>query len=75
MLFVFESKRAEEAVLTAASWLPRAPLASATTAVLDEHGVLGPSWRMPPPHAPQRRFLVDLRELTKCHPVRNERFR
>ena len=74
VLFVFESERAEEAFLNAASWLPRAPLASATTAVLDEYGVLGPSWRLSPPHAPQRRFLVDLRELTKCPNPRTERF-
>ncbi len=75
VLFVFESERAEEVFLNAASWLPRAPLASATTAVLDEHGVLGPSWRLPPPHAPQRQFLVDLRELTKRQQARIERFR
>ncbi len=43
VLFVFESESAEEVFLNAASWLPRALLASATTAVLDEHGVLGPS--------------------------------
>ena len=75
VLFVFESERAEEVFLNAASWLPRAPLASATTAVLDHHGVLGASWRLPPPHAPQRQFLVDLRELTKRQPARTERFR
>lgn len=75
VLFVFESERAEEVFLTAASWLPRAPLASATTAVLDHHGVLGPSWRLPPPHAPQRQFLVDLRELTKRQQARTEGFR
>ena len=74
VLFVFESARAEDVFLNAASWLPRAPLASATTAVLDEHGVLGPSWLMPAPHAPQRRFLVDLRQLTKCRTPRTERF-
>ena len=75
VLFVFESKRAEEVFLNAASWLPRAPLASSTTAVLNHHGVLGPSWRLPPPHAPQRQFLVDLRELTKRQQARAERFR
>ena len=74
VLFVFESARADDVFLNAASWLPRAPLASATTAVLDEHGVLGSSWLMPAPVAPERRFLVDLRELTKCQPVRTERF-
>ena len=75
VLFVFESERAEEVFLTAASWLPRTPLASATTKVLDEHGVLGPSWHLPPPHAPERRLLVDLRELTKRQQARTERFR
>ncbi len=74
VLFVFESERAEEVFLNAGSWLPGVLLASATIAVLDKHGVLGPSWRLPPPDAPQRRFLVDLRQLTKCRISRTERF-
>ena len=64
VLFVFESARAEEVFLRAASLLPHMLLASATTAVLDEHGALGPSWRLPAPHAPQRRFAADLRQVT-----------
>ena len=74
VLWVFESERAEEGFLHAASFSPRVLLASATTAALDQWGVLGPAWHLPPPHAPRRRFLHDLRELTKCHSSRPERF-
>ncbi len=74
VLWVFESERAEEGFLLAASLSPRVLLASTTTAVLDQWGVLGPAWRLPPPHAPTRRFLHDLRELTKRKSSRPERF-
>ena len=74
VLWVFESERAEEGFLLAASFSPGVLLASTTTAVLDQWGVLGPAWRLPPPHAPTRRFLHDLRELTKRKSSRPERF-
>ena len=61
MLWAFESERAEEGFLHAASFSPGVLAASATTAVLDQWGVLGPAWRLPPPHAAERRFLHDLR--------------
>ena len=74
VLWVFESERAEEGFLLAASFSPGVLLASTTTAVLDQWGVLGPAWRLPPPYAPQRRFLHDLRRLTKRQSSRPERF-
>ena len=62
VLFVFESERAEEVFLNAASFLPGMLVASTTTAVLDRDGVLGLSWLLPAPHGPQRRFVADLRQ-------------
>ena len=61
VLFLFESERAEAGFLHVASFLPDVLLASTTTAVLEERGVLEQAWRLPPPHAPTRRFLADLR--------------
>ncbi|MXY43433.1 MAG: hypothetical protein F4Y50_05145 [Dehalococcoidia bacterium] len=66
VLFLFESERAEEGFLHVASFLPGVLLASTTTAVLEERGVLEQAWRLPPPHAPRRRFLADLRMVAKC---------
>ena len=74
VLWVFESERAEEGFLHAASFSSGVLAASATTAVLDQWGVLGPSWRLPSPHAPERRFLHDLRRATRCRTSRSERF-
>ncbi|MCY3881063.1 MAG: replication-relaxation family protein [Chloroflexi bacterium] len=66
VLFLFESERAEEGFLHVASFLPDVLLASTTTAVLEERGVLEQAWCLPPPHAPRRRFLADLRLVAKC---------
>ena len=66
VLFLFESERAEAGFLHVASFLPDVLLASTTTAVLEERGVLEQAWRLPPPHAPRRRFLADLRMVAKC---------
>ncbi len=66
VLFLFESERAEAGFLHAASFLPGVLLASTTTAVLEERGVLEQAWRLPPPHAPRRRFLADLRIVATC---------
>ena len=66
VLFLFESERAEAGFLHVASFLPGVLLASTTTAVLEERGVLEQSWRLPPPHAPRRRFLADLRIVATC---------
>ena len=74
VLWVFESERAEAGFLLAASFSPRVLVASTTTGVLDQWGVLGPAWCLPAPHAPTRRFLHDLREVTKRQSSRPERF-
>ena len=66
VLFLFESERAEAGFLHVASFLPGVLLASTTTAVLEERGVLEQAWRLPPPHAPRRRFLADLRIVATC---------
>ncbi|MCY3880648.1 MAG: replication-relaxation family protein [Chloroflexi bacterium] len=66
VLWVFESERAEAGFLHVASFLPGVLLASTTTAVLEERGVLEQAWRLPPPHAPRRRFLADLRIVATC---------
>ncbi|MCY3881362.1 MAG: replication-relaxation family protein [Chloroflexi bacterium] len=66
VLWVFESERAEAGFLHVASFLPGVLLASTTTAVLKERGVLEQAWRLPPPHAPRRRFLADLRIVATC---------
>ena len=66
VLFLFESERAEAGFLHVASFLPGVLLASTTTAVLEEGGVLEQSWRLPAPHAPRRRFLADLRIVATC---------
>ncbi len=66
VLFLFESERAEAGFLHVASFLPGVLLASTTTAVLEEGGVLEQAWRLPPPHAPRRRFLADLRMVATC---------
>ena len=66
VLFLFESERAEAGFLHVASFLPGVLLASTTRAVLEERGVLEQAWRLPPPHAPRRRFLADLRMVAKC---------
>ena len=66
VLFLFESERAEAGFLHVASYLPGVLLASTTTAVLEERGVLEQAWRLPAPHAPRRRFLADLRMVATC---------
>ena len=54
VLFVFETEHAERMFLREAASIPDVPLASATTGALDRHGALGPAWRRPAPHAPDR---------------------
>ena len=63
VLFVFESDEAEQTFVEVAARLDtidQAPFVSSHTDVLTEQGVLGQSWRLPPPHSPGRRFLHDL---------------
>ena len=54
VLFVFESPAHEAAFLRAAARVERAPFCSSNLAVLAEWGVLGNSWRRPPPQPSDR---------------------
>ena len=54
VLFVFETPADEAAFLRVAARVERAPFVSANRAVLAERGVLGNSWRRPPPQPPER---------------------
>jgi len=55
VLFVFETKHAEEVFLRIAARMPRVPLASSTAGSIGVDGPLGPAWRLPAPAAPERR--------------------
>ena len=57
MLFVFESPGSEDAFLHAANRLNGVPLIASNVETLAERGILGNSWRLPPPHPPDRRPL------------------
>ena len=54
VLFVFESTGSEDAFLHAADRLNGAPLITSNVETLAERGILGNSWRLPPPHPPDR---------------------
>ena len=63
VLFVFESAEAEETFVEVAATLDQldhAPFVSSHADVLTRQGVLGESWRLPPPQPPGRRSLHDL---------------
>ncbi len=57
VLFVFESPGSEGAFLYAADRVNGAPLITSNVETLAERGILGDSWRLPPPHSPDRRSL------------------
>ena len=74
VLFVFESAEAEQTFVEVAARLDHAPFSSTHTEVLTQQGVLGESWRLPPPHPPRRRFLHDLGAVETSPSARPERF-
>ena len=78
VLFVFESDEAEQTFVEVAARLDHAPFVSTHTDVLTRQGVLGESWRLPPPHPPRRRSLHDLggaiRPVQTSPSARAERF-
>ena len=74
VLFVFESAEAEQTFVEVAATLDHAPFVSTHTEVLTRQGVLGESWRLPPPHPPGRRFLHDLGAVQSSPSARPERF-
>ena len=61
VLFLFESPAAEDAFLRAAAGVEGTPFFSSNVEVLADRGILGDSWRLPPPHPPER---APLRSLT-----------
>ena len=65
VLFVFESPDDEDAFLRVAAEVERAPFFSSNVTTLTEHGILGNSWRLPPPHPPDRALLRALRIVAK----------
>ena len=54
VLFLFETAEAEQTFVDHAATLRHAPFASSNLPTLAERGVLGPSWRLPPPHPADR---------------------
>ena len=61
VLFVFESPADEDAFLRAAAKVEGTPFFSSNVEVLANRGILGDSWRLPPPHPSER---APLRSLT-----------
>ncbi len=65
VLFLFESVEAEETLLDHAADLRHAPFVSSNLPTLTEEGVLGPSWRLPPPHPVDRVPLHAVRTVQR----------
>ena len=84
VLFLFETAEAEETFLHTAARLRHAPFVSSNLPSLTERGVLGPSWRLLPPHPAERVCLHAVRavhsvrtgrgQVPNCQPARPERF-
>ena len=72
VLFVFESAEAEQTFVEVAATLDHAPFVSTHNEVLTQQGVLGESWRLPPPQPPGRRSLNDLWAV-QTSPIRPSR--
>ena len=58
VLFVFESPASESAFLDIADGVDDMPIITSNAETLAEHGVLGASWILPPPHSLDRRPLT-----------------
>ncbi|MCY3570829.1 MAG: hypothetical protein OXH19_05760 [Chloroflexi bacterium] len=54
VLFVFETERAEATFFDTAEQVSHVPFVSSNQPTLTKEGVLGPSWRLPPPHPADR---------------------
>ncbi len=65
VLFVLPNADAEESFLRAAGGSNRPILFTSNLRTLDERGVLGDSWQLPPPHPAGRRPLVPLASVAK----------
>ena len=57
LLFIFETPANENAFLDIADEDTAAPIITSNTDTLAEHGILGDSWILPPPHSLERRPL------------------
>ena len=65
VLFVLPNPDAEASFLRAAGGSNRPILFTSNLQTLDERGVLGDSWQLPPPHSGKRRPLVPLASVAK----------
>ena len=65
VLFVLPNPDAEEGFLRAAGGSNRPIMFTSNLRTLDERGVLGDSWQLPPPHPAGRRPLVPLASVAK----------
>ena len=65
VLFVFESPDDEDTFLRVAAKVEGAPFFSSNLATLAETSILGNSWRLPPPHPPDRAPLRALDIVAK----------
>ena len=65
VLFVFPSSDAEEGFLHGVSGSRRPILFTSNLQTLDERGVLGNAWQLPPPHPAGRRPLAPLASVAK----------
>ena len=78
VLFLFETAEAEGTFLDTAARLRHAPFVSSNLTTLTEQGLLGESWRLPPPCPAQRVPLHAVRtgrgHVPKCNCTRPERF-
>ncbi len=69
ILFLFETAEAERIFLDHAAVLPHAPFVSSNLPTLTKEGVLGPSWRLPPPHPAERVPLHAVRTVQRHVPT------
>ncbi len=69
VLFLFETAEAERTFLDHAAALRHVPFVSSNLPTLTKEGVLGPSWRLPPPHPADRVALHAVRTVQRHVPT------
>ncbi len=74
VLFVFESDDGEDAFLAAAASVRHAPFFTSNLEVIASRGVLGTSWRLPPPKPPDRLALASLAQFQNVPQSRDRHF-
>ena len=62
VVFVFESPGSEDAFLDVADTVKGVPIITSNAQTLAEHGILGDSWILPPPHSLDRRPLSSMHQ-------------